>query len=53
MMSAEYVVVIAQAVLTVLVYLMEQIGSVTVAVFQIIMMEMIVMIVPAHQMVKL
>ena len=47
MMSAEYVVVIAPAVQIALVFQMEQIGSVTAAAFQNIMMEMIVMTVMA------
>ena len=51
MMSAVYAVVIAPAVLTVQEYQMELIGQVTVAAYQNIMMEMIVMIVLELQMV--
>ena len=53
MMSVVYAVVIAPAVLTVLAYQMELAGQVTVAAFQNIMMEMIVMTVQALQMVML
>ena len=51
MMSAVYAVVIAPAVQTVLVCLMEPIGKVTVDVYQIITLVMIVMIVQELQMV--
>ena len=50
-MSAVYAVVITQVVLIVQAYQMEQAGKVTVAAYQNIMMEMIVMIVQEHQMV--
>ena len=51
MMNAAYAVVIALAVQTVKVYQMELTGQVTVAAYQNIMMEMIVMTVQALQMV--
>ena len=51
MMSVVYVVVIILNVQIVLVYQMEPIGIVTVAAYQNIMMEMIVMIVMALHMV--
>ena len=50
-MNAEYVVVIALAVQTVLVFQMAQAGKVIVAAYQIIMMVMIVMTVQELQMV--
>ena len=51
MMSVAYAVVITQVVLTVQERLMEATGQVTVVAYQIIMMEMIVMIVQGQQMV--